>query len=131
MTQIPLPIIGSDRDVPLPLQVANKWNFTLKTLTEGNVLYYRFKDWLIGLVDEKYAKQRIRECRRPDGFFNDYVDSIHTVKESAIRHEDVDVEYVTEQVLYRATIDIRVTKNRKESTPCWQLKIFWQSRVLF
>lgn len=93
-----------DSTEPLPIQAANHWGFPLGILTYDGKLHYRVLDWLTGLVSANYAKQAVWDMRRPGSFFSDCLDGIHTVTESAPRHKPVEVEYVTDVVLYRITI---------------------------
>ncbi len=122
MTQIPLPAFLDDRHLPLPIEVAQRWNFPLLTIEHKRQTLFRLHDWLTGLVDEKYAGQKIRDYRRPGELFDQHVGSTHTLIEYDSKHREQNFEYVTDRLLYLAVMDIRLTKKRKESTPVSAIK---------
>lgn len=92
---------------PLPLLAAEKWGFPLShIITPKDTYIYRMLDWLAGMVDIKYAKQAIKDFRRPGGFLSQCVDGVHSLDEPDKRNRIQKVEYVTDEVLYRATQDM-------------------------
>jgi len=121
----------SDDSTPLPLVVAHKWGFPLATITTNDIRFYCLRDWLVGLVDADYAKRIIRQYRLPKGLFERYANSISTSLESDSMNRTQTVEYVTDELLYRITQDIRVTKARRESTAIAAIKDYLAKAGVF
>lgn len=125
---------------PLPLEVARAFGFPLDhIILSGGTYLYKLRHWLIGCVNEKYADMALRNLRRAKANKNrgfsgikdvrpleafekvcsDY--TAYTQDEQSPSGRTVQEEYVTDELLYRLTQDIRATESRK-STPIDTIK---------
>ena len=105
-----LPILEEDW---LPLRAAEKFDFDLPYIVGNDTrVYFRLLSWLTGCVGDSAGKL-IRNMRQKGTFGNAPFQKSHLIvpeKDSVGR--DQDFEYVTDELLYRITEDLRATKDR-------------------
>lgn len=59
-----MPNEDASRDIPLPLLVAEKWDFPLAYHTLNGEYHYAIQDWIIGLTDAKNSRRIWSDWKR-------------------------------------------------------------------
>ncbi|MBX3084153.1 MAG: hypothetical protein KF716_21135 [Anaerolineae bacterium] len=112
---------STDHKLPLPLLIAQDLQFSLRTVERNGQLYYRLQDWLVGVVDEPFAIQKIRTLRR-SYYFAAHADAVYLVHEQDAKKRTQAIEHVTDKLLYAITQDLRVTGKRRDTTAVLTIK---------
>lgn len=104
-----LPLLEEDY---LPIRTAQQFGFDLPYfVSEDSRLYFRLRSWLAGCIGEDKAGKTIRNLRQR-GDFSKVTPSQTLMVTEDINGQSVDFEYVTDELLYRITEDLRATKDR-------------------
>jgi hypothetical protein len=104
-----LPVIpdADDSSLPLPLIVAQKWNFPLAYVQKDESLY-AVQDWIHGLIGGENANQALRNLRRT----KQTVFSKHTLPYIATDGKTYQRDFTDDKGLYLIAQQLRTTKAR-------------------
>lgn len=99
---------------PLPLIVAEKWEFKLAHVHEvDGVFWYAVQDWIVGVlsVTPRNATLIWADARRNDDF--ELLDSIQQFPYKAINNKTYMMDFTTDKNLYILIQGFRLTKKRR------------------
>jgi hypothetical protein len=115
MTQIHLPNIApndDDNDLPLPLVVARRWNFSLAYIQVEGSMVYAIQDWIRGLVDTKEAYKIWNDIQRKSNLLQ-LSASVRQFPYLASNGKTYQMDYATDKILYLIAQHLRATKSRQ------------------
>lgn len=93
---------------PLPLIVAEKWEFPLQHHLVDNTWWYSPTDWIAGLIGRKTASQTWRNIK----FKNESVFSVNELPYAATDGKTYNVDFVTDKGLYWVVQHLRSRETR-------------------
>jgi hypothetical protein len=113
MSDLPvLPDLSDQNDArPLPLIVAEKWNFPLAYVKTENVILYAVQDWIRGLTSAKEVKTIWADIKRRTNL-SQWLDSIQPLPYVASDGKTYQRDFTDDKGLYLIAQHLRVTKAR-------------------
>jgi hypothetical protein len=109
MTQLPLILDdGGNDNTPLPLIVANRWNFPLAHVETDEGMVYAVQDWMRGLVDGN-IRNLLSMMRRANPQFNL---AIKVFPYKTINNKTYQVPYTDEDRLIWILVHVRLIRGR-------------------
>jgi hypothetical protein len=99
---------GDDR--PLPLIVADKWQFPLAWHIQDDGVYYSAQDWLRGILGTQDVRVAWQDVKRLAGFR--LYDSIIQLPYKATNGRVYQMDFVPDTALYLIAQHVRTTKSR-------------------
>jgi hypothetical protein len=102
---------NSESDLPLPLLVAQKWNFPLTHVEAQPKWMYSVQDWIVGLTDANNARRIWSDLKRNTEEIQLY-DSIVQLPRTASDGKDYLMDFTDDKGLYLVAQHLRVTKSR-------------------
>lgn len=107
--------IVSESDLPLPLIVAQQWNFTLQHHQSPDGLYlYAIQDWISGLTNAEKPKQIWADLKRHHKGNANMMDSIQPLPYIAKDGKTYGMDFTTDKGLYLIAQYLRITKERPQ-----------------
>lgn len=99
---------------PLPLLVAEKWEFSLHSVYQDEQYWYAIQDWIVGLLetDTKVASKTWNDLQRRSLISSELSDSIRTLPYLAKDGKKYEVDYTSDRGLYLIAQHLRGTKER-------------------
>jgi hypothetical protein len=112
MTQLPLILDTDDtKDIPLPLIVAQRWNFPLAHIETENGIVYAVQDWMRGLTGEENVRNLWTKFKTTAAW-NQMSTSIHQLPYKAKNGKTYQLDYVNDKGLYLIAQYMRVKHDR-------------------
>jgi hypothetical protein len=102
---------NDDRELPLPLIVAQKWNFPLAYVEYKDTLVYAIQDWIRGLTGTENPNRVWSDTKRSIKQIQLF-DSIVPLPYKASDNKTYQVEHIDDKGLYLIAQGLRVTKSR-------------------
>ena len=114
MSKPSLPILhvsGDDAQLPLPVIVARKWNFTLSLVETDDGIFYAVRDWIRGLTGVEDTRKLWNDMQRK-GSLPRLSFSIRQFPYTAANGKTYQLDYATDKVLYLIAQYLRATQSR-------------------
>ncbi|MCS6834965.1 MAG: hypothetical protein NZ750_02980 [Anaerolineae bacterium] len=111
MTDSPILPAFADDDRPLPLIVAERWNFALAYTYHGQDLYYAVQDWMRGLTGEADTRYLISKFKKTEAGQQMW-SSIQRLPYKASDGKTYQRDYATDRGLYLIAQYLRVKQDR-------------------
>jgi hypothetical protein len=112
MTQLPLILDdGGNDNTPLPLIVANRWNFPLAHMQTDDGMVYAVQDWMRGLTGEEDTRYLLAKFKKTDAgqrMWNSSQRMPYKTPNGRTHQRD----YVSDKGLYLIAQYLRVTQDR-------------------
>jgi len=105
---------AEDTNLPIPLFVAKRWDFSLQYHIVDGIYYYAVIDWIAGLTncDTLHASNLWGNLRRSIDVGDKMFSNISMSYDDGY-HEAVKRHYTDENGLYLITISLRSTRKRR------------------
>lgn len=108
---VSVPLNSADKDLPLPIIVAKKWNFPLAYHVEPDGYFYAIQDWIAGLIQAENVRKIWSDIKRK-GRLTQLSDSIRQLAYVADDGKTYQVDFTDDIGLYLIAQNLRVTKER-------------------
>ncbi|MBI5930206.1 MAG: hypothetical protein HY862_12920 [Chloroflexi bacterium] len=107
-----LPVI-SESDLPLPLIVAQKWNFTLQYHQSDKTYLYAIQDWIIGLTVTSNPRRTWSDLKHDNEQIELYVSTVQ-YPYKATNGRTYQMDFTDDKGLYLIAQYLRATKARPQ-----------------